>query len=1409
MNAVPASSVVDNLIRSACDGGPLTLPPDHPSSLAGALERAAHKHPGHGIFYVEGSGEARLQAYPQLLDEAARILSGLQARGLRPGQTVIFQLEHNHDFIPAFWACVLGGFVPVPVSIAPTYEQPHNILAKLRNAWSMLDGPPVLAGAALAPRLQAFAARENLPGFTVESVGQLRQAPPARAWHPARPDDLALLLLTSGSTGLPKAVRQTHRSLLAWAASVAQACEFDDRDVSINWMPLDHVGGLVMFHLRDVVAGCRQVHAPTEGVLQRPLVWLEWIERFRATITWAPNFAFGLVNEQAAELARRRFDLSSMRFILNGGEAIVSKTARRFLEVLAPHGLAPTAMRPAWGMSETSSGVTYSHGFTLGTTRDSDPFVEVGEAIPGVQIRIVDQQDEPVPEGKNGRLQVRGISITGGYHQNPEANQASFTADGWFITGDLGIIKDGRLSITGREKDVIIINGANFYSHEIESVVEEIDGVEVSFTAACAIRLPGENTDQVAVFFCPTPAGESQLPELIKIIRHTVSRKEGVTPDFIVPLAKSDIPKTAIGKIQRAQLKKQFEDGELAAALARGQTATTPTDVTASWFYRRVWRETEIPIGQPLPEGPWLVFADELGLGQALAGSLQAKGRACTLVVGGPAFAQLAPDKFAIDPHAPGDYDRVWTALSAGDRTPRQTVHLWSYGPESAPATATGFEQAQELGVHSLLCLVQAFARAQRDEEPHHLWVISNHAFAVQAGEKVAFEKSALSGLLKTLPQEISGLVCTQVDLAGTETADHAVCLGREFCDPEAPSEIACRDGGRFKAMLANAEAPEKAGDTGLVKGGCYLISGGVGGIGREIARYLAAEYQARLLIIGRSPAETVAARLHELQCPDRDVAYVSADIADLARVNAVISEAEIRWGRPLDGIFHLAGVLETRRLAEETRESLKRSLRPKTTGAWVLHQVVKDRPGVLVVNFSSLLGYFGGYQYGAYSAANAFLEGLSHYQRSIGLRSYCLMWSSWTNTGMNQGGAEEEAATRAKGYFSISHAQGMDSLRFALRANHPQLLIGLNGHNANIRPQLEAAWAEVSPGGTDYIEPRTETERQLAKIWQELLKRPQVGVRDNFFEIGGRSLLAARLFARIDKEMGCKLPLSTLFKAPTIETLAALLGESGKPAPPCQVLPVQPNGSRPPFFCIPGGGSDAIVFQDLSRALGPDQPFYGLQARGLDATPIEGEFPSVEQVAADFIKAIRHLQPQGPYFVGGHCFGCLLAWEVASQLKAQGHEVGLLALLDPIVSNVFSGEIIGRDRLRYHWQKFTRLSFGAKCGYFLEKVRNFSRTLVVRQRIAQSYDQARSMHSRYQLRPYPGQAVVFLANDSFFKLTPDRDPRRYYERLALEGTLYIEAEGDHHGMLHQPGVPGLAAELRACLARAATPAFA
>ncbi|HEX2569056.1 MAG TPA: amino acid adenylation domain-containing protein [Polyangia bacterium] len=566
--AAPSTAVL-----SLSEGEPLVDRAALTMTLPEVLRRAVAQAPGERLVFRQADGSEVTASYASLCQGAEVVLGGLRRLGVEPGAPVLFQLERNQDFITALWGCLLGGFVPVPLSVAPSYEQRNSAVAKLENAWRLLGRPLVLTGARTTEGVRGLGAFLDLPDWRVAVMDDLRGDAPAgrpdRSWHAARPDDVALMLLTSGSTGVPKAVMLSHRNILARSAGTAQMNGFTVEEVSLNWFPLDHVGGVVMFHLRDVYLGCRQIHAPTETVLEDPLRWLDWIDRYRVTLTWAPNFALGLINDQAEEVAHRRWDLSSLRFILNAGEAIVARTSRRFLELLAPHGLRGDANHPAWGMSETSSAVTYSELFSLGTTADSDAFVEVGAPIPGAAIRIVDAEDRPVSEGTTGRLQVRGLSVTRGYYERPDLNRESFTADGWFKTGDLGRMRAGRLTITGREKDVIIINGVNYYSHEIESVVEEVAGVAVSFTAACAVRSPGRDTDELAIFFCADePEGEALLP-LLRAVRGRVVRGIGINPDHLLPVRREEIPKTGIGKIQRAELRRRFEAGEYRALKRR------------------------------------------------------------------------------------------------------------------------------------------------------------------------------------------------------------------------------------------------------------------------------------------------------------------------------------------------------------------------------------------------------------------------------------------------------------------------------------------------------------------------------------------------------------------------------------------------------------------------------------------------------------------------------------------------------------------------------------------------------------------------------------------------------------------------------------------------------------------------
>src|SRR5260370_26293793 len=242
----------------------------------------------------------------------------------------------------------------------------------------------------------------------------------------------------------------------------------------------------------------------------------------------------------------------------------------------------------------------------------------------------------------------------------------------------------------------------------------------------------------------------------------------------------------------------------------------------------------------------------------------------------------------------------------------------------------------------------------------------------------------------------------------------------------------------------------------------------------------------------------------------------------------------------------------------------------------------------------------------------------------------------------------------------------------------------------------------------TQVIETDDATTRQLARIWQDLLGVKSIGRDQNYFDLGGDSPLAVQLFAQIEKVFGVKLPLATLFDAPTIEELARILGREASAPRWSPLVAIQPAGSRPPFFCIHGAGGNVLIYRDLSQNLGPDQPFYGLQSPGLDGS--RPPLTRIEEMAALYVKEIRTVQPYGPYFLGGYCMGGTIAYEMAQQLRAQGEQVGLLALVDTLNwYNVALPSIWGKvyhfgERLLFHAPNFFNLDSPTPSKLFSEK---------------------------------------------------------------------------------------------------------
>ena len=613
-------------------------------------------------------------------------------------------------------------------------------------------------------------------------------------------------------------------------------------------------------------------------------------------------------------------------------------------------------------------------------------------------------------------------------------------------------------------------------------------------------------------------------------------------------------------------------------AAAPGAKKADPAD----WYYRPEWRPAPLPSETPAPDaaaagGSWLLFVDGCGVGRSLAESLQVS--ALATVGTGDRFERVAVNEWRIDPGREEDYARLLQELGF---SPGRVVHLWSVTQEAGG----GLADHQKIGFSSLLRLARALV-AERVRGAR-LEVVTNRLEGVAEGDPVEAAKSTLPAAVKVLRQEYPGLASRLIEIDPDPAAREAAsALASELQHGLVTDlEVAYRNGARWLRHFEPVRLEPASSPTPLREGGVYLITGGLGGVGLVLAEELARKHRARLALVSRTrlpereewpqwaaehgeddPTTRKIRRIETLEALGAQVLVLAADVGDAAAQRAVLARVEETYGE-IHGVLHAAGITgrDGFQQVQLTGDELcERHFRAKVHGLDALAEVLGDRPLDFCLLFSSLSSVLGGLGFAAYAAANSYLNGFARARRRDGdARWLAVAWDSWRLDGGAGTEAREKGLDATVEQYGMTSAEGTDAFGRILAAHAadpsvgPVLVHSTGDLDARIEQWLRrtAKPAAARPEGTRYTRPdlrtayvpvNNESERKVARVFEEILGVEKVGVHDNFFDLGGTSLTALQVVTELQREFpGVEINPVTLFDAPTVAGLAKALGAEG-----------------------------------------------------------------------------------------------------------------------------------------------------------------------------------------------------------------------------------------------------------------------
>ncbi|MEM9271461.1 MAG: amino acid adenylation domain-containing protein [Cyanobacteria bacterium P01_F01_bin.143] len=859
----------------------------------------------------------------------------------------------------------------------------------------------------------------------------------------------------------------------------------------------------------------------------------------------------------------------------------------------------------------------------------------------------------------------------------------------------------------------------------------------------------------------------------------------------------------------------------------------------------------------------WLILADNQGIGEQLAKKLQTQNQLCTLVFPAQEYQQIEANKFKIDPHNPQHFHQLVTAVPTINRV----IHLWSLDV-AEPELTDDLSKSSKLVCGSTLHLVQALLEI--DEEPRYLWLVTQGTQAVSDYPVTGIAQSPLWGMGKAIALEHPELNCVRLDLDPQSSEDAVNILWAEIQasananSQDIEDQIAWRDNIRYVSRLKRYSTTKTNGKSFKIKqDGTYLITGGLGDIGLRVTNWLLEKGAKNLVLLGRSqPKPNVSAKLDEMKRLGVQLVVAQADISNFQQITSVFNQIQ-QTLPPLKGIIHAAGIIDDGIVKNLNWDKFAKVLAPKVQGSWNLHSLSANLDLDFLVMFSSIASLIGSKGQANYCSANIFLDTIAAYRKSHKLPAISINWAAWSEIGMASKNSQIIERLEKIGLSAISPQQGLQVLEKLLLEHNPTQ-VGFVPIDWSLFQ--EESWSD-SPFFKDLkqesellvAKPNTLTFRQqlettpvenrrkllsthicsLVANALGLKSSQQLDLSARLVDWGLDSLMAIELRNHLQSSLECSLSSTLFFDYSTTEALIEYLASqvlereeddqksltiSGNKT---TLVPIQPQGSKPPLFFVPGILGSLFDLYPLAKSLGADQPVYGLRYLGHEENEIP--YSQITEIANHNVQILQTMQPQGVLQIMGYSFGGKVAYEMAQQLNNLGRKVSYLAIIDvQVAAPIIEQKATNWDdtqhilELAKFYQGIFETNFNLEdkaklaqnavelLDYLVVKLREQGHNLTQSElkRILEVYKantQASVSYSPEKIRETPIVFVRAKELGAIGNYLPDlamsvSDPSWGWQQLSADTVELKTVPGNHFTMLQEPQVQVLADKLRISL---------